>query len=316
MSQVRRVKTGLRCITALAVFVLIAGCNSQGVRQDATDNGFGALGDPTSKLAYATALPAATAQEAALRGDVALARGDTKRALFEYLQALQLGGADPGILYTVAKIHLLREDRARAELALKMVLNVQPEHAGANLELGVLCVHRREFETAESYLRRSLDEAEVNPRANNAMGVINDVKGDHAAARLHFEKAIAAAAQEPTYKNNLAYSYYLDGNLQMAEKWFRQALMQKPDYSRAWRNLGLVYARTSRYQEALEAFGKIENVYEAYNDIGYIAMVNERYDDAQRFFEEAIRLSPIYYELAGRNAERLGVMRGTAPAVR
>ena len=277
---------------------------------------FGALGDPTSKLAYATALPAATAQEAALRGDVALARGDTKRALFEYLQALQLGGADPGILYTVAKIHLLREDRARAELALKMVLNVQPEHAGANLELGVLCVHRREFETAESYLRRSLDEAEVNPRANNAMGVINDVKGDHAAARLHFEKAIAAAAQEPTYKNNLAYSYYLDGNLQMAEKWFRQALMQKPDYSRAWRNLGLVYARTSRYQEALEAFGKIENVYEAYNDIGYIAMVNERYDDAQRFFEEAIRLSPIYYELAGRNAERLGVMRGTAPAVR
>lgn len=177
MSQVRRVKTGLRCITALAVFVLIAGCNSQGVRQDATDNGFGALGDPTSKLAYATALPAATAQEVALRGDVALVRGDTKRALFEYLQALQLGGADPGILYTVAKIHLLREDRARAELALKMVLNVQPEHAGANLELGVLCVHRREFETAESYLRRSLDEAEVNPRANNAMGVINDVKG-------------------------------------------------------------------------------------------------------------------------------------------
>ena len=99
------------------------------------------------------------------------------------------------------------------------------------------------------------------------------------------------------------------GNQQSAEQAFIDALKLKPDYQRAWRNLGLVYTKSGRYSEALEAFGKTEKEHQAYNDVGYVAMLSGRYDDARRFFDEAMRLSPSYYELAWQNIKRLELVQ-------
>jgi hypothetical protein len=52
----------------------------------------------------------------------------------------------------------------------------------------------------------------------------------------------------------------------------------------------------------------VQDLPKAYNDVGYVAMLGGRLDDAETFFEEAMRLSPRYYELAGMNAQRLRMM--------
>jgi tetratricopeptide (TPR) repeat protein len=90
---------------------------------------------------------------------------------------------------------------------------------------------------------------------------------------------------------------------------FLDTLKIDPGYKLAWRNLGLIYAKNARFKKALQAFSKIEKDYKAYNDVGYIAMLTGHFDEAQYYFKEAMKLSPVYYELAARNAKQLAYLR-------
>ena len=90
---------------------------------------------------------------------------------------------------------------------------------------------------------------------------------------------------------------------------FLDNLKIDPSYKLAWRNLGLMYAKNALFKKAYEAFSKIEKDYQAYNDVGYVAMLSGHFDEAQYYFKQAIKLSPVYYELAARNAERLAYLR-------
>lgn len=288
--------------------VMIGGCNTQPVMPENSAD-FSSLGDANAKLAYNTEFPVASAQEAVTRGDAAVTRGDLERALFEYIRALDLEGADADVLYKVGRLHAARADSERAELAFSWALSTQPDHVGALLEIGILQVRRRQYEAAQEHLDRALAIQPILPRACNALGVIADVQGDYVEAQAHYGKALTHAGQVPQYLNNLGYSRFLSGNRSGAARAFEAALKLDPSYERAWRNLALVYAKQGRYDEAIEAFAKMEDLHKAYNDVGFIAMVAGRSDDANAFFEEAMRLSPTYYELAERNSRRLGVTR-------
>lgn len=312
---IKREIVRLAAAAAIAALPILTGCNAQNLKPVAADRGFSALGEPQAELAYATAMPSASVDESVARGDLAMARGDSERALFEYLQALQAGGANVDVLYKVGQIHLARGDKDRAEIAFSMALVEQPDHAGLRLELGILRMHKRDYATAKRHLLKALEIAGENARARNALGVMEDMAGHYDQAQAHYQAAIAVAADRSTSMNNLGYSHYLSGDLEKAEASFRAALGVDPENQRAWRNLGLVLARQARYPEALQAFGKTGKEYEAYNDVGYIAMVAGHYDAAERFFEEAIIRSPAYYALAGKNAQRLAVMRTSGAAL-
>jgi len=300
--------TGFILAIILSLPLLMSGCNTQPVKSEKSAD-FSSLGDANAKLAYNTEFPVASAQEAVIKGDAAVARGDLERALFEYIRALDLEGANAEVLYKVGRLHAAREDPRRAELAFSWALRTQPDHVGALLEIGVLQVRQRQYEAAREHLDRALAIQPALPRACNALGVIADVQGEYTEAQAHYEKALAYAGQVPRYINNLGYSRFLSGNQSGAEYAFEAALKLDPTYERAWRNLALVYAKQGRYDEAIEAFAKMEELHKAYNDVGFIAMVAGRSDDANAFFEEAMRLSPTYYELAQRNSQRLGVSR-------
>jgi tetratricopeptide (TPR) repeat protein len=96
-----------------------------------------------------------------------------------------------------------------------------------------------------------------------------------------------------------------------AEEMFLDTLKIDPNYKLAWRNLGLVYAKAGRFKQALEALSKTEEEHQAHNDVGYVAMLSGHYDEALHHFNEAVRRSPSYYELAARNAKRLSTLRET-----
>ena len=287
---------------------LVAGCNTQ-PEKPTVKGDYSALGDAKSKLAYGTVMPVGSAAEAILLGDAALLRGDKDRALFEYIRALELEEDNADVLFKIGMIHLERGDKARAEAAFGLALSKNPDHAGALTEYGVLRMNRRDYEGAEQLLGKALTFVPDNPKAYGGLGVIADMRGDYVQAQKYYAEAIAVGGNQPLYLNNLGYSRYLSGDMVSAEQAFSEALRVNPNYERAWRNLGLIYAKQMRYEEALDAFGKTEEVYEAYNDVGYVAMVAGRLDDADRFFQEAMRLSPTYYELAEQNAKRLVVIR-------
>lgn len=272
-------------------------------------SGCGTL-SPRGEGPFAGAGMPETAAEALSAGDSALSQGELDRALFFYVQAARMDPENAEAYTRIGGIHEARGDRQRAALAYRQALQADARHADALAGLGILLTRQRDYAEATELLRAAVREDPGLARAHNGLGVLADLRRDYPSAKRHYEDALALAPRSPMLHNNLGYSRYLAGDNAGAIAAFEQALEGNPDYSLAWRNLGLVYARQGRYRDALQALGKVQDLPEAYNDVGYIAMVSGRLDDAESFFDQALRLSPKHYALASDNAERVRALRG------
>ncbi|NIC07554.1 tetratricopeptide repeat protein [Halomonas sp. DX6] len=297
---------GLRTVWAAATLSLVlGGCAATGGPPPEGDV-YGSLSDGGSSVAYSTAFPVGSPEEAYRNGDAALRAGDADRALFEYLRGLRMEArpkADP--LYRVGIIHHGRGNHELAGTAYRWVLDIEPNHAGAGTALGIILIQQRDYEQAERFLAPIAARRQAPWQAHNALGVIADINSDHATAQSHYARALEVNPRTPLVLNNQGYSRYLAGDLSGARQALRQAVSVNPDYDLAWRNLGLVHAREGDYDTAIEAVARSGDRAKAYNDIGYISMLEGRYQDAMGFFEEAMRLSPAYYVTASENARSL-----------
>ncbi|MFC3283397.1 tetratricopeptide repeat protein [Litchfieldella rifensis] len=295
-------------LSAVLFGVALSGCATNNSRQGDSD-AYGALYDGGSTAAYSTAFPVASPAEAYRNGEAAINDGDEDRALFEYLRGLKLEKRpQPEPLYRIGTIHHGRGNHRLASLAYRWALELEPQHSGAGTGLGIVLLQQRQHDQAEQQLRPIVARANAPWQAHNALGVIADMQGNHEQAAEHFRQALEISPGTPRVLNNLGYSRYLAGDLPGARQALRQAVSANPRYELAWRNLGLVYAREGDYDFAIEVVGRNGNRAEAYNDIGYISMLEGRYEQAMNFFQEAMRLSPAYYVTASENARNLDNM--------
>lgn len=308
--SVRRAVRAKCCMLLMAVALpWLGGCAQTPTKAAGGDN-YSVLSGGQSDLPYATEFPVGSAAEANAKGDAALSSGDIDRALFEYIRALQKEGDNADVLYKIGGIHAARNNTQLAELAFRKALAVDPRHAGALTGLGILLTKHRNYAEAERNLSAAVRQNPRLARAHNALGVLADIDRDYARAQRHYQDALSVAPTAAMLHNNLGYSRYLGGNYTGAIAEFERALELSPNYALAWRNLGLVYTKLARYDEALQAFEKVQDASKAYNDVGYLAMVAGRLDDAETFFDEAMRTSPEYYNLAGENAKRVQTLKG------
>ncbi|KEA65520.1 Flp pilus assembly protein TadD, contains TPR repeat [Marinobacterium lacunae] len=301
------------CTLLLAAMLTLGGCASQQEQNKTSANDAFYEGKPM--LAF-TGLPMAkTAQEGVRMGDQALVRGDGDEALYHYVQALELDPRSADAYYRIGQIHYRRDNEKLASLALRSALGIAPEHVGALTAMGVLHLKHNRYREAASYLNKALDKdrarfaEDLAERydssspidAYNGLGVMADLEGDTAEAQRLYAIALAIRPDAADVHNNLGYSYYLESRWQDAEREFRRALDLRSDYEQAWRNLGLVYARQQRYLSALHALERVMESAKAHNDIGYICMLDGRYQMAEYYFEQALTLSPVFYPKAKEN---------------
>jgi Flp pilus assembly protein TadD len=304
-----RVSTRIRAACAAATLALVlSGCASTGNTPQGDDL-YGSLSGGSSSVAYGTAFPVGSPEEAYRNGEAALRAGDADRALFEYLRGLRMEQrpqAEP--LYRVGIIHHGRGNHELAAKAYRWVMDIEPRHPGAGTALGILLIQQRDYDEAERLLAPIASRRGAPWQAHNGLGVMADMRSDHAVAEAHYARALEVAPRTPLVLNNQGYSRYLAGDLAGARQALRQAVNANPGYELAWRNLGLVYAREGDFDTAIEAIARSGDRAKAYNDIGYISMLEGRYQDAMGFFEEAMRLSPAYYITASQNARNLDSM--------
>jgi Flp pilus assembly protein TadD len=301
-------------VGATVLAMALVGCSSSPTKKTTGLGIFSSLYEGKSQVAFGTELPATSAAEAIQRGDIAVTAGDLDKGLFHYIQALELDEGNAGALYKIGLIHSMRDNQRLAEMAFRWALKTDPRNGGALTGLGVLLLKKRDYPEAKKHLEQAVSIDTRLATAHNALGVIADLDRDYAGAQHHYQQALAGSPGSASLLNNLGYSRYLSGNRDGAIASFREALLIDPNYERAWRNLALVYARQGRYTDAVDALGKIQDLPKAYNDVGYVAMVGGKLDDAQGFFEEAKRLSPDFYTLADTNERRVAIMKGQTAA--
>lgn len=109
----------------------------------------------------------------------------------------------------------------------------------------------------------------------------------------------AIRVTENNYKayHGLGMAYHGLGKDEQAIDLIRHSISLKPD-NRAHVDLGVVYLSKMRFQDAQREFNealklKPDNA-KAYNNLGVSLVFQEKYDEAVRHFREALRLDPCY----------------------
>ena len=104
--------------------------------------------------------------------------------------------------------------------------------------------------------------------------------------------------------NNLGISLFLDGRYEKAIDSFQEALKTEDPKGQIYNNLAMTLCKLGRYGEAFEVFKKGGNEAEAYNNLGYIYLLEGKNKEAIDAFEKALDLSPGFYVRAYENLNR------------
>lgn len=310
----KHMKHGVLPNTILMLFFLasigLSGCSTTRSTSDLENDSerlsdIDELYDGESELVYSNKASPETAKEIIALGDAAMARGKPDEALYQYVKAVDQDNGSDTALYKIGDIHSERGNTEKAMQAYEMALKINPDHGDAHEGLALLLLNKRKYDEARNHLTKAeVNGATINWRVYNSLGVISDLENDYRQAIIYYQKALALQPELPLILNNIGYSRYMLGDLDGAEKYYRKAVQNDKSFARAWRNLGLIYARQENYEEAISAFIQVENLHEAYNDIGYICMLDGRHDISEAFFKRAIKLAPRYYETANNNLQK------------
>jgi len=282
--------------------LVLSGCSTTTTVSDVDLVDYDEFYDGEAELVYENKELPKTAKEMIELGDSQLIQGKQDEALYQYVKAADKDNESYIALYKIGDIHAKRGNEGLAIKAYEMALDVNPDNGEANEGLALLLLNKREYVKARNHLAKAeASGAAISWRVYNSLGVISDLEKDYKQAIVYYEKALIVQPQMPLILNNMGYSHYMSADWDSAEKFYREAVLNDEYFERAWRNLGLLYTRKGEYEEAVSAFTQVEDLPEAYNDIGFICMLNGKHEISEAFFKRAIKLAPRYYETANNN---------------
>lgn len=199
-----------------------------------------------------------------------------------------------------------RHDAARATFAQALVLDAG--HREAIEGQALVDLARGQTDQARPVLQSLVNDEPVSWRVLNALGVLADLDGQFDKARDYYQRAIAAGGDNAVVANNLGYSTMMAGDPEAAVSQLGEALRRYPQETRLQQNLGLAEARAGRYEVAVDTLSQLMPEWEAFNNVGYMAMLNDQLGVARRYLQRALDSSPRHYPQAAANLERVEAM--------
>lgn len=273
-----------------------AGAQTKNADRDLADS----VGKENLDLLFATEFPVTSKQEAISKSNLAYRDGDLDKALFYSVKALEFDAKDLEVLVRIAHLHMLQGNSRMAARAFNLALAQDPLHAESLQGLGLLYFKAEQPAKARENLEMAVAADPSLWRSLNVLGILADDRAEHRLASKYYDKALAIRPNSVSVLINRGYSKYLAGELRTAARYLFDVASQS-DHPKAWRNLGMVYAKLGWYDEALDIFRKVEDEADAYNSTGAIALANNDLTIAEEFLSEAVHHSPVYFAEAEKN---------------
>ncbi|WP_296951471.1 XrtA/PEP-CTERM system TPR-repeat protein PrsT [uncultured Massilia sp.] len=198
----------------------------------------------------------------ALAGESYMQVRDFGKASAYLEKAAELAPKAAAVRTSLGLSRLAQGDQARGLSELELATSLDPKSAQATMALVQTEMNLKHYDKALAAVQ-SLEKAQPdNPQVQNLKGAVYMIKGDAAAARAAFEKAVALQPNFFPAVTNLA-------RLDMQDK--------KPD------------AAKQRFEKLLE---KDKNNYGAMAALGDLAMVQQHTDEATSWYEKASAANP------------------------
>jgi Flp pilus assembly protein TadD len=255
------------------------------------------------KKPFKSAALARSFDDAVRRGDAAWFEGDADMAVYLYVQALSF---QPRDVSTLSKLGVIEQRRGNLQLAARafeLAANASPGDTRLSAQLGLIYLALGQDDNAHTWLLRSAGTASPDWRVYDGLGVVEERRGDNAAALEHLQRAQALAPGAAAPLLHRGQAMFRSGDYAGAETAVRAALSHGAT-PEAWQLLGEIQAKRGAYADSLDSLLQVLDAPLAYNIVAKTALDNGDNAAALRYFEKASVLSPVYFPEAERNAAK------------
>lgn len=123
-----------------------------------------------------------------------------------------------------------------------------------NFKAGNLRYNEGRWDEARRAYELALAAKPDDPDVHHRLAVVADKQQMFGAADDHYEAALRKRPRDPNLLSDIGYSYTLRGDDNRAEKTLREVLAIDPSHKGAMLNLGTLYGKQGRYDEAFALF--------------------------------------------------------------
>ncbi len=244
-----------------------------------------------------------TAGEFEELGDRYLSRGDLNRAYIYYVKGLGVEPDNVSIVHKQGGLLLKKSKFIEAEAVYEKLIAINSEDSVALEGRAKAYFGLGKFVEAEQDFFAALEINSEQYQSHEFLGLIYSRQQKYDQAITRFKTALAYQPRDVTISNNLAVTYYLNGNFEESVQLLK-TLVKISNNKKIYNNLALAYFQLGFYEEAMDSFKRgAENVAVAYNNMGYEFLTIKKYREAILAFEKAIDLYPKFYPSAQKNLD-------------
>lgn len=157
---------------------------------------------------------------------------------------------------------------------------------------GQLFEAQGQYDQAIRQFRKAIATSHDFVAAHHQLGLALSRVGRHHEAVKSLVRATELRPDNAALRNSLGFEYMLLARWDVAETELRAAVAIEPNLTRANVNLGIVLARTGRFDEALDTFQQVLPDSDAYYNLGLILRGQGKHDQAAEAFTHVLELDP------------------------
>ncbi|MCH9812428.1 MAG: tetratricopeptide repeat protein [Epsilonproteobacteria bacterium] len=199
-------------------------------------------------------------------------------------------------LLTMALKAHREESLKEAQAGYENVLELDPSHAQALCNLGIIYKNAQNYSKAIALFTKAL---ESDPKSitcmHNFANLYRTIQNYDKAIGL-LQNAIEMAPKNAHLFNELAITYEKQGNTPRALHYYTQAIHRDNHYIKAYNNIGVILYRQKRYSDAVKIFEmaqKVDPHYAGtYLNLGAALNRAKRYEEAKDVLEKSVTLDP------------------------
>ena len=251
------------------------------------------------------------------KGRAYLEQENLPLAQLHLVKALTKSSDNIELYQLLGELFVKQNQLDKAKTAYAEVLKLSSGNPSALLGLGK--VYRSEGDCVEAgnYLQQAQQLAPDNPEVLTEMAICQDTLAQSPQAEELYLRATELRPLNPSSFNNLGFHYLIQGAYPQAIDAFLTGARLKPEDRLIKNNLAAAYILNGDEVRGLSLFENSIGAAGAYNNVGYIYMVQNRWQRAETAFVKAMELSPSYYVKAAKNLDylkRISAYQDTNPS--